>query len=291
MKQPDANNKIKKQKTSTNIKKKVTPKKSTSIKTTNNNISPKKSKADVEQPREFSRSLGASTPDTKSSSVNGSSPTLTIRHENGKSGSGAGARTIMGMTKPVMALVGLFALGSLGAGLWGWLTIPGLYDQIEELEYQVDRLEVEVNRFEELNQQLNESIAELEGINQDLRNSLTDLQKENDRLHKLNDNLESIVGFLNETSVVIGETLDDVTEYLAEQIAVNRVIVLETLENTYRQDMNNWDCAYRDIFRSQPFVVDENIPIGLNNLPAVLNYVQDRVSHSQICIIKTQSIR
>ena len=277
MKEQDLNKKTNKAvSTATSSKRKATQKKSVKG---SENAAPRKSvskknKSDVEQPMEFSRSL-PSTPDTKSSADSGN--TLTIRHENAKSG-GSGARTILGMTKPAMALVGLFALGSLGAGLWGWLTIPGLYDQIEELEYQVDRLEVEVDRFEELNQQLNESIAELQGINQDLRSSVTDLQKENDRLQKLNDNLESIVGFLNETSAVIGETLDDVTEYLAEQITVNRVIVLETLENTFQQDMNNWDCAYRDIFRSEPFVADENAPIGLNSLPAVLNYVQDRVS-------------
>lgn len=191
---------------------------------------------------------------------------------------------MLGMTKPALALVSLLTMGTVGAGLWGWFTIPGLYDQIEELERQVDRLAGEVDRFEILNNQLNQTVGELQVINQELNHTATrletsvdELERENDRLETLNNNLEDIVGFLNETTAEIGETLDDVTAYLAEQITVNRVIVLETLENTYQQDMQNWDCAFRDIFRDRHFVADENIPIGMSDIPAVLDYVEDRV--------------
>lgn len=227
------------------------------------------------------------TPETVQSSRNGGSngnggggdKGFTVNHVTSNSRSS----TILGMTKPALALVSLLMLGSF---LWGWLTIPGLYEQIEELEAQVDRLAGEVNRFEVLNDQLNSTVKELLVINEDLnetakdlRDSVDDLQHENNRLTKLNDNLENIVGFLNETTVEIGETLDDVTEHLAEQITASRVVVMETLENTYRQNMDSWDCAYRDIFRGLPFIVDEfTTPIGLIDLPGVLDYVEDRVS-------------
>lgn len=234
---------------------------------------------------EYSRNANnVETPDTVRSGGSGGNDknnALTINHVTSASRSS----TIMGMSKPVMGLVSLLTLGSLGAGLWGWFTIPGLYDQIEELEAQVDRLANEVDRFEVLNDELNATVAELQVINQDLnataadlRNSVDDLEHENNRLTRLNDNLESIVGFLNETSAQIGETLDDVTEYLAEQITASRVIFLETLENTYQQDMSNWDCAYRDVFRGEPFITNEDAPIGLANLGRVFDYVEDRVS-------------
>ena len=63
----------------------------------------------------------------------GTEDTLTINHVTSNRSAG-----MLGMSRPVMILVGLFALSTLGAGLWGFLTIPGLYDQIEELELQVN---------------------------------------------------------------------------------------------------------------------------------------------------------
>lgn len=269
-----------------------------------------------------------------------------------------------------MALVGMLTLSSLGAGMWGFLTIPGLYDQIEELEVQVDRLEGEVDRlagevdrFAILNQDLNASILELQDINRDLNATATrledsvedlevlndqleatngalnqtagdlalqvdnlqrvvedlefennqlrlirgdleadvaelgtqvenlnatvaDLASENERLDQLSTNLETIVGFLNTTTIDLGETLDSVTTALVNAIAEDREVFFENVENAYTSAINSWDCAFRDSFRGDPFITDEDSAIGEDDLPAVLSHVQDRIL-TEYCVNRT----
>jgi outer membrane murein-binding lipoprotein Lpp len=230
-----------------------------------------------------------------------------------------------GLSKPLLALLVTLTLSGLGAGVWGFLTIPGLYDQIEELEIQVDRLtgqvdrlEVEVNelaeqvdRLEDLKEDLNatvqnlnvtvdklqDNVDDIQLLNQELANETARLKesnlelehladtlnqtvsvavKENDRLQQLNSNLEVIVFFLNETSLSIDETLNSVTEYLAEQIVANRHILLETLENTFTGQINNWDCALQDVFQFESY--DAPIATSTNMvLKEVLDYVDGRV--------------
>jgi len=295
--------------------------------------------------------------------------TLTINHVQSTKRSGGG----MALGRPIMGLIGLFVLFSLGAGVWGFLRIPGLYKQIKELEHQVDRLEGqvdrlegEVNRFENLNQQLNATVVELEGINQDLNTTANRLEaqvdeleiindelslenerfrqlndelkestdelalevgkleenvgdltarnaelrnltivlqgetdrlgdqvdslnttaaslaQENERLQSLNSNLATIVGFLNETNGEITETLEGVTEFLADQIVGNRQLLLANLENSFSSQINNWDCAFRDTFRGESFILDEDSPIGINNVGEVLAHVEDRIL-SEFC--------
>jgi hypothetical protein len=46
---------------------------------------------------------------------------------------------------------------------------------------------------------------------------------ENDRLEELKVGLETIVAFLNETTTQFGELLEQVTEFLAEQITMSRL--------------------------------------------------------------------
>jgi len=118
--------------------------------------------------------------------------TLTINHVQTTKRSGGG----LALGRPIMALIGLFVLVSLGAGVWGFLRIPGLYKEIKELEHQVDRLEGqvdrlegEVDRFEDLNHQLNATVVELEAINQGLNATANRLEGQVDELEIINDEL------------------------------------------------------------------------------------------------------
>jgi len=65
------------------------------------------------------------------------------------------------------------------------------------------------------------------------------LAQENQRLQTLNSNLEILVGFLNETSGEITETLEGITEFLAEQIVGNRQLLLENLQNSFSSQINS----------------------------------------------------
>jgi len=114
-----------------------------------------------------------------------------------------------------------------------------------------------------------------------LQNTLDEFVVENDRLEALNNNLVNVVTFLNDTSLGLDNSLQQITGYLAEQIEANQVILLENIENSYRQKASNWDCDYRDFFREESFGIDFNEPI--TNLDDVLLYVNGRVL-SEICL-------
>jgi ABC-type transporter Mla subunit MlaD len=119
-----------------------------------------------------------------------------------------------------------------------------------------------------------------------LQQFLQDLMDQNDRLEQFNANLVTLVNFLNETSTGLGTSLEEITTFLSDQININQQLVLLSLQNTYRQRVQTWDCDYRDVFREQPFGEDYTVPINTQTqLPAVLDYVDERVL-SQICLQK-----
>ena len=119
----------------------------------------------------------------------------------------------------------------------------------------------------------------------ELRSTLDEFYKENDRLENVNKDLRTIVTFLNETSSGLGENLEEITDFLANQIVANQVLVLESLENTFRQRIATWDCDYRDMFREEPFGQDyDNVVISSLDLETkILPYLETRVL-SELCL-------
>jgi septal ring factor EnvC (AmiA/AmiB activator) len=231
---------------------------------------------------------------------------------------------MMGMSKPVFALVAATFLITSGSAAWffsQWLSIPGLQQEVARLEEQVGRLSQEVDdlayentrytllnarlnetvvEYQSLNSQLNASTARLENLNLQLNQSNTvfaelnmqlsgqnqvysslnrQLNQTQAELAAINDDLIAVVGFLNDTSINLQLNLKGLVAFLAEQIAVSRVLVLETLKNTYQQRSQNWDCGLRDYFSTEPFVYD-GTPINADNstnLSHLLGYVEDRL--------------
>eukprot|EP00980_Cylindrotheca_fusiformis_P026231 scaffold15521_cov119-Cylindrotheca_fusiformis.AAC.5 len=144
----------------------------------------------------------------------------------------------------------------------------------EALSNLTDTLLSVKDRLTDLTAEQNETLIELQ-------ETLDSFTTENDRLQDLNINLVTIVGFLNETSLGIDNSLTEIAGFLSSQIAANGALVIESLENTYRQRVASWDCDYRDIFREQPFGSDFNAPITERD--TVLTYVDDRVL-SELCL-------
>jgi hypothetical protein len=116
--------------------------------------------------------------------------------------------------------------------------------------------------------------------------TLTDIVSENTRLADLNNDLTNIASFLSETSAGLDTSLQQVTQFLAGQITANRVLVLGSLENTYRQRITNWDCDYRDIFRVFAFGNDFDLVLPSADENMVISYVSDRVL-SELCLDRT----
>ena len=116
--------------------------------------------------------------------------------------------------------------------------------------------------------------------------TLTGIVSENSRLSDLNNDLTNIASFLSETSAGLDTSLQQVTQFLAGQITANRILVLGSLENTYRQRITNWDCDYRDIFRVFAFGNDFDVVFPSADEDMVIRYVSDRVL-SELCLDRT----
>jgi hypothetical protein len=116
--------------------------------------------------------------------------------------------------------------------------------------------------------------------------TLTDIVSENTRLADLNKDLTNIASFLSETSAGLDNSLQQITQFLAGQITANRILLLGSLENTYRQRITNWDCDYRDIFRVFAFGNEYSNVIPTADENMVIRYVSDRVL-SEMCLDRT----
>jgi uncharacterized small protein (DUF1192 family)/cell division protein FtsB len=154
--------------------------------------------------------------------------------------------------------------------------VDNLGEQNENLRLEVDQLEASVQDLSDTNANLDSSIVEL-------TTQVDRLANETDQLTTINNELDTIVSFLNETAGSLDQTYEAVTAFLSEQITAYRSIVLETLQNIYTQRLANWDCAYRDLFRLEDFVADENVAIDSANWPQVLAYVEERIL-SELCL-------
>lgn len=132
----------------------------------------------------------------------------------------------------------------------------------------------------------------MNGLNDDLSqtvvildDSVADLSEANARLSSLNTDLFRIVSFLNDTTNDINHTLDELTRAISEQIEINRVAAVQSLENRFLQQATFWDCSLRDVFRGEPYITDEDSPMetSSSDLIRVLEYVEDRVL-SKLCL-------
>lgn len=239
-----------------------------------------------------------------------SHPSLTIHHTASSNGSnkksGAAAKTILGLSKPAAVVTSLLFLGTFGAGAWGWFQLPGLNDQIDELEAQVDRLTGQVDRlsqendrFQELNNDLNQTVTNLEIVKndlernvadlnstvKDLRDTNEDLKEENRKFAELNQDLQVIVSHLNLTANSLNQTYEQLAQDLAEMVQASRVIAILNIETLYQDQAQFWDCSFRDRFRNKPYVINEDAPIG-DEIAIVLDYMEERVLEP-LCISRT----
>jgi myosin heavy subunit len=170
------------------------------------------------------------------------------------------------------------------------LTVTELSDKVQELDVfndqllkansnlskSVDHLVNETAKLAMMNEALNDTAT-------DLRNEISSLSSEVDRLDRLTINLKNLVSFLNETALNIDESFDSMTDFLSKQIESNRVLVMETLENLYRQRISNWDCDFREFFLSEFFVSNRDAPIGIDLYPKAIGYIEERVL-SDLCL-------
>jgi len=139
-------------------------------------------------------------------------------------------------------------------------------------------------------QNLNEDIGTLAELNKDLDFTVEKfyaeinvLADENQRLETVLQDLTTVVSFFNDTSTELGGTLDEVADFLAEQVNATRVLLIENMYNSFQQRVTNWDCGLRSRFVSEEFANSDFTPIGQAKYVDVIDFLDFRVL-SQMCI-------
>lgn len=172
------------------------------------------------------------------------------------------------------------------------LTVSTLSNQVDELEVVNDQLTKTRNTLWVAIDRLVNETAALSMMNEELNvtvvglgNEVANLTSEVDRMNRVTANLATLVTFLNDTASNIDQSFEDVTDYLAKQIDTNRILVMETLENLYRQRTSHWDCDFREFFLTESFVSDRNTSIGTGSFQEVMQYIDDRIL-SDLCLDK-----
>jgi len=170
-------------------------------------------------------------------------------------------------------------------------TATNLADQVGFFQAAVTKLVLENGSLSNLTGALHDVTSQLGNLTSSQNKTLTQLYDvmnglttQNDRLQTLNNNLVTVVSFLNETSLGLGNSLQHITQFLSSQIVANQVLVAQSLQNSYDQRLANWDCGYRDYFSGKPFV--SNYTVIIKNLTMVVDYVDTRLL-ADICLNKT----
>lgn len=228
------------------------------------------------------------------------SVTIDVQHRNAPRG-------ILGLTRMksvVMCGAVLGLAGALAYFLLKFFEIPGLNAQIDRLEGEINRLEVENNRFEILNDELNVTVGDIKVINRELNvtaNALEETNQElggkvdeleeqnqifaaqNGKLNKTVEDLELISAFLDETSQGVVDSLEAISDFLAQQIVQNQELLVGSLENTLRARKDGWNCDFNNVFNGTPYTQDYNVEIPATETNRISDYLENRVL-DELCL-------
>ena len=169
-------------------------------------------------------------------------------------------------------------------------TVSRLSGEVELIRGTLSDLAHENESLGNLTSSLQQLVDNLENVSSDQNTTLSemkvvivDFQRENDRLRLWNDDLLTMISFINGTSLSLDSSFKQMTDYLTEQITVNEILVLRSLESFFRNQIASWDCDYRDIFAGENFAQDFGAEISPELEPSILEYVNDRVL-SELCL-------
>ena len=169
-------------------------------------------------------------------------------------------------------------------------TMQQLNEEVDVLEVVNSDLTATLTEYIVLSQGLSNETGKLDQLNDDLtenvshlNETLSALREENNRLYMLLDDLSTIVSFLDETTAGLERSYASVTSFLAEQITANKLILIETLHNTYSQRTINWVCGLSLRFATESFASDGTTQIGTKEYPKVVEYIEYHV-FANLCL-------
>jgi len=163
-------------------------------------------------------------------------------------------------------------------------TASALESEVDDLEGAIDDIGETVLEAARLNDDLFDENVVLEGLNGTLTSKvdtingvILDMNGEIDRLEETVDDLESILGFLEDAADEVDESVEEIAAFLADQIEKNENLLVENLQNTLIQTATGWVCSFQSFFANAAFIENPDTPIGAADYPEVLLYIERNV--------------
>mmetsp|Transcript_21525 Transcript_21525/g.31832 ORF Transcript_21525/g.31832 Transcript_21525/m.31832 type:complete len:329 (-) Transcript_21525:81-1067(-) len=169
-------------------------------------------------------------------------------------------------------------------------TVLSLNNEVDDLEKIQKHLNQTIDEYETRTQALQMEVASLSDLSVDLNSTILDLDQQVDALEeqnaiysKLNEDLGTVVSFLEDTSLSSEQTYEALASSLAEQILTRQRLLVEDKHIKYDTMLIHWDCDLDSTFRLRSFVKDDTTPITSAYYSGVIEYLEEQLL-SELCI-------
>lgn len=169
-------------------------------------------------------------------------------------------------------------------------TVDNLVAELAKSVEAEQQLRNTVQDYEELKQTLNAEILHLVNHTNDLNETVMELnhatalyEEQNQKLSSLNEDLNSVVGFLQEEVDGVHSSYESLVGTLADTILRKEVLAEIALMERIRKDISGWECGFTAAFANEDFGKDGEVAIGYSSYDTVMNYINDRIL-SDVCV-------
>ena len=166
--------------------------------------------------------------------------------------------------------------------------VTSLSDLNADLQSTMEDFQEQKELYVDIAEVLNATNVILSSEVNALEAHLLEMQTQNELLSKNNEDLSSILTFLNQAGLDLNATVKGIEEYLSEEIAENNALVLKDMELSYQNVYFYWLCtsSFEDIFGDESWMSDKNEAIGAADYDTVIEFVHDNVL-AEICASKS----
>lgn len=169
-------------------------------------------------------------------------------------------------------------------------TVDTLVAELAKSVEAEQQLRNTVQDYEELKQTLNAEILHLVNHTNDLNETVMELnhatalyEEQNQKLSSLNEDLNSVVGFLQVEVDGVHSSYESLVGTLADTILRKEVLAEIALKERIRKDISGWECGFTAAFANEDFGKDGEVAIGYSSYDTVMNYINDRIL-SDVCV-------
>ncbi len=167
-------------------------------------------------------------------------------------------------------------------------TISALNDNLDNT---IENLQKEKDSYKAIAENLESSNVDLVDRVKSLEEQLSGIEEQNDSLSQHNEDLRSIITFLNQAGLDLNATVEGVADYLAEEISENVGLVMRDLELSYENVYFYWRCAtsFDFLYGTKPWMLDRDMAIGENDYGDVMEFIDEHVL-TETCASKSDFV-